>query len=463
MVAGFLAFTHAGETTTRTSDIIIENESALQKWWNGRQMLPFPGRDHLEDEPGLKLKGKYYGAFFGVIKGGDSKSRGFWDQGIEFSAEQNFGKLFDVDALNGVKGFGVVRWRDSRSSADPNEYVEANSMFNPSNWISGVQWRILSFGLEIGTDDLLPVEDMIVLRGGWLQPQKEFIDQPLSKLFLNNAVNSSKGIGGNIPFSSSFSSWGGTLEVKPTEETYVKGGLFMAFPGATDSTNHGLAMAGYGPDPGRNGLMAMGELGWKPKLGEAKLEGHYAFGAYWWGVDNKSFFGASYEGQYGFYWQADQMLFREPSSAPEPVLSFDGKSIADARSFKAPVSMDAPKLSKQGLRAFNLITFAPKYNNRFPFYFQSGLVYEGLIPGRDRDLAMISIGYGSYSFHQIEADQADGEVNQSNYTGIIEGGYRVQINGFAFLQPFAQYIFRPDGTGATPNAGVLGFYVGADF
>lgn len=454
--------------TIHTSDPTAEDKgSAFESWWNGKQMTGnwFGVRDSLEDR-GLKFKGNYYGAYFGVIKGGGEASRGFWDQGIQFSADLNFGKLFDVDQLNGVKGFGVVRWRDPRGNANPNSYADAASMFNPTNWSSGVQWRLLSAGMEIGTDGLLSVEDMVVLRGGWLQPQKEFIDQPLSKLFLNTAINSSKGVGGNIPFSSSFSTWGGTLKVKPVDELYLKGGLFMAFPSATSSGNHGLAMNGFGPDTSQNGLMAIGELGWTPKFGASELEGRYAFGGYYWGVENTSFFEQPYEGQYGFYWQADQMLYREPSPAPEPLYSkgpTDGRSVAHAKTFKEPVSMEEPKLSDQGLRTFNLISFAPKYNNDFPFYFQSGFVYQGLFPSRDRDLLLIAIGYGSYSFYGIEADQAAGNVHQSNYTGVIEGGYRFAINGFSFVQPFAQYIFQPDGTGETENAGVLGFYVGADF
>lgn len=458
---------HAGSSATTSSEVTVQEESPFTKWWEGKNLTGdwFGVRDTLEDY-GLKFTGKYYGAFFGVIKGGGAQSRGFWDQGLEIGAEQNFGKLLNVESIEGVKAFGAVRWRDSRADANPNEYVQANGLFSPTNWASGTQWRLLSAGLEIGTGKNLPVDDMIVLRGGWVQPQREFIDQPLSKLFLNNAVNSAKGLGGNIAFSSSFSTWGGTLKVKPVDEVYVKGGLFMAYPQATASSNHGLAMEGFAQDPGRNGLMGMAEAGWTPKLGTAELEGRYAFGGYYWGQENTSYFGETYDEQFGFYGQFDQMLFREPSADPAPVEAkgpSDGKSVAAGKSFKEPVSMARPKLSKQGLSMFNLVTFAPKYNNQFPFYFQSGLVYRGLIPTRDEDLALISIAYGSYSFYQIEADQLAGNPNQSNYTGIIEGGYRIQINGWAFFQPFAQYIFRPDGTGITQNAGVLGVYTGVDF
>ena len=437
----------------------------LADWWNGKYMTGnwFGLRDTLGDI-GLTFNGKYYGAFFGVV---DSQkgARGFWDEGIEFGAEQNFGKLLHVDALNGVKGFGQFRYRDSQSSADPNQFVQGNSMFSPTNWYSGTEFRVLSFGMEIGSSDLLPVKDMLVLRGGWLQPQKEFIDQPLSKLFLNNAVNSAKGLGGNIPFSSSFSTWGGTLQVKPVAWYYIKGGLFMTYPGATATSNHGQNFQGYTPDPSQNGLMAMCETGITPKIGPSELPGKYAVGGYYYGASKKSFFGSQGYGQYGMYFQADQMLWRAPSPEPAPLAKgpSDGKTTAKGKDFKTPVAAEKPALSNQGLSMFSLVSLAPKYNNLFPFYFQTGLVYTGLIPRRDDDLTMFSIAYGSYSNNNIENLQNTGNPNQPNYTIFLEGGYRIQINRWAFLQPFIQYEIRPAGTAAIANATILGLYTGLTF
>jgi carbohydrate-selective porin OprB len=450
---------HAEVASTSTE---AHSSSMLSDWWNGKYMTGnwFGLRDTLKDN-GLTFSGRYYGAFFGVVdsQGG---SRGFWDQGLEFGSELNFGKALRVENLEGLKAFGLVRWRDDREEADPNKFVHASSMFNPSNWISGVQWRLMTFGLEYKTGDLLPVKDMISLRGGWLMPQREFIDQPLSKLFLNTAVNSSKGIGGNIPFSSSFSTWGGTLQIKPVEWHYAKVGLFMAYPQATASTNHGLAMRGFGPDPSKNGLMVMGELGFTPKIGPSKLPGKYAFGSYFWGNERNSFNGSSHYGQYGFYWQADQMIFREPSPAVEEPVPPSGKNIVDSKSFKTPVSTAKPKLSDQGLSIFNLFSFAPKYNNLFPFYFHSGLVYKGLIPGRDEDQTMFSLALGSYSYYSNLARRQRGRDWQ-DYTMLLEFGYRFQINEWAFLQPFAQYVIRPNGTDNVANATILGFATGVTF
>ena len=432
-------------------------------WWNGKTMLGgygnfgFDVRQRLSDR-GFVMQGFWQGAFFGVLDS-EKGSRGFWDQQLTFGPELHFGKMLDNKALDGVFAFGLFRYRDSAQSSNPNNFVEAQSMFNPSNWQSGTQFRVLAFGVEAGSASNLSVKDQVVVRLGWLQPQKDFIDQPLSKLFLNNAVNSAKGIGGNIPFSSSFSTWGGVLKVGLSNEFYVKNGLYMSFPQATASTNHGLAYQGFGPDTARNGLFYIGETGYTPKFTESKLPGKYAFGGYFFGTPadlTTTWNNSSEPGQYGFYFQADQMLYREPS-APSVAVPSSGKSVVDGKSLSAPVSMEKPKLSQQGLSAFNLLTMAPGYAkaNNFPFYFQSGLVYTGLLPSRDQDLAMASIGYGAYQ---------GGVTNPpKSYTAVVELGYRYQINGWAYTQPFFQYFARPNGTTEIANAAVLGVLAGLVF
>lgn len=330
-------------------------------------------------------------------------------------------------------------------------------MFNPSNCQSGTQFRLLSFGMEFDSGKFLPVEHMLTLKLGWLRPQKEFIDQPLSKLFLNNAVNSAKGVGGNIPFSSSFTTWGGVLTLRPHEFFYVRNGLFMSFPKATASTNHGLAFAGFGTDPSFNGLFYMGEAGFTPIFGSAQMPGKYAFGGYFYGLPGgqaTSWNGTPTNGQYGFYFQVDQMLYREPSSGDQTHAAQEQK----ASSPKSVKSLEKPTdLSPQGLKTFNLLSFAPGYAkaNVFPFYFQTGLVYTGLLPSRDKDLALASLGYGAYQGGVSNPGQS--------YSAVIEAAYRYQINGWSYAQPSVQYFIRPDGTREVQNATVLGFTVGVVF
>jgi porin len=462
------AFYEQAGSAGSAAPVETTSKSWLAEWWDGKYASGnwFGVRDTLEDH-GLTLGGRWIGVYYGVVDGGRPNYRGsYFDEEIKFTGELNFAKLTGWEPLEGLKGFGEVRWRDG---LNPNLRVGASGNFQPSHFQSGKQWRLMTFGLTYTTPELFGVKEFLTVTGGWIQPQKEFIEQPLSKLFVNNAFESSKGIGANIPFSSSFSTWGGTLKIKPVEWYYAKAGVFMSYPQATSTDNHGLAFEGFGPNTDLNGVFAIGETGFTPKIGASQLPGKYAFGGYYYEEQNTSFFGTGYQGRYGFYWQADQMLFREPSpEEPAPLAKgpSDGKSVADGKSgksFKEPVPTTKPKLSDQGLYLFSLFTFSPKYNNILPFYFHTGLVYKGLIPSRDKDQLMAAFGFGQYSFYNIEALQASGNVNQPNYTAVLEVDYRIQINKWAFFQPYLQYIIQPNGTGAIENATILGFETGVTF
>jgi carbohydrate-selective porin OprB len=451
-----ILFAGIAAATAGTADSPQGNsEGALATWWHGKYFTGewFGAREALSDR-GIDLRGKWVGVYYGVVDS-ERGARGFFDQEITFDGEVDVAKLTGAESVRGLSAFGGVRWRDPRGASNPNTFVEGNPMFNPGRYQSGTQWRFTHFGLAYATPEVFGIKNFLSVKGGWLQPIKEFIVQPLSLLFVNNVIGSSKGLGYNMPWSSSLSTWGGVVQVRPADSAYLRGGLFMAAPRLTATGNHGLAFEGYAQDPSRNGLMVMGEAGWTPKLGTSKLPGKYAAGGYFHGVEADTFVtGSTQDGVYGFYFQADQMLYREPSPEAEPV--------ADGKSFKSPVAAAAP-LSEQGLSMFNLINFAPGDVNLITFYFQSGLVYRGAIPGRDNDQAMCAVAFGSYSGDNIHAIQSRGIENQPNFTAVLEADYRIQLNEWAYIQPYAQYVIRPSGAAAISNATVLGFMAGIAF
>jgi len=420
------------EKQTQTPNA-AQSEGALEKWWNGKKVTGdwFGLREPVADN-GITIGGTWRALYFGIADSVNGSGNAF-TQELVFSGRVDFLKLTKAQTLDGLAGFIEARWREPGYDANPNNIVEASNLFNPSRFSGGLGWRLVTFGLTYTTPELFGVEDLVTVTGGWIRPQREFINQPLSGLFANNAMAVAKGLGGNIPFSASFSSWGGTLLVEPADWQYTKLGLFMSYPEATLSSNNGLMFQGYTPDPSQNGLFFMGETGFTPKIGPDKLAGRYAFGTYFYEEDNERF-GTN---KYGFYWQADQMLYREPSGGE--------------------------KLSEQGLSLFSLATFAPNgYNNNYPFYFQSGLVYEGLIPSRDRDQLMVGIAFGEYSEKNVQAAQTAGGPVPSNTT-FLEAGYRIKVNGWSYIQPFVQYIAQPNGTTAVANATILGLFVGVEF
>ena len=211
----------------------------------------------------------------------------------------------------------------------------------------------------------------------------------------------------------------------------------------------------------------MNEIGWEPKFGKDKLEGKYAIGSYIWGQENTSFkptqftsstFPSSYrvitggtkgkptyttypgnstaptytsyaatkqaayqENQvvWGLYLQADQRLYAVKE--PQPSSPFEGKN---------PVEPTSYKVTDKGLYTFNEFTFTPPQNNQLPFYFQTGLVYKGLIPHRDNDSVGIAIGAGFYSSYYNQYIQSQNQQLEnaygSTYNATVPNGPTVQ-------------------------------------
>ncbi|MEY3480049.1 MAG: Porin precursor [Verrucomicrobiota bacterium] len=401
-------------------NVTAEEELPAAAWWEGDGMTGkwFGARDVLSDN-GFAVDGHWRGIYFGVLDSANGSGNAFSEE-LAFGAQLDLAKTLRWEAAEGATLFGEVRWRDPGTDANPNSLVGAEKLFNPSRYVGGSGWRLMSFGARYAAPEFFGVKRGLVLTGGWIQPQKEFVDQPLARLFANNAMASAEGLGGNIPFTSSFTSWGGTIEAKPVEWSYVKTGLFMSFPNPSDPANNGLQFGGHG-DPSQNGLFFIGETGITPKIGADKLPGRYAFGAYVYGENNAEYGG----NKSGYYWQADQMIWRE-----------DGE---------------------QGLRLFSLFIFAPRYNNDFSFYTQGGLAYEGFLPGRPRDELLVGLALGNYG----AAAAADGA--QPTQTVLMEAGCRFKLSGWSFIQPFVQYISQPDGFSNAANAAILGVSLGLDF
>lgn len=46
---------------------------------------------------------------------------------------------------------------------------------------------------------------------------------------------------------------------------------------------------------------------------------------------------------------------------------------------------------------------------------------------------------------------------------VLEGGYRIRVNGWSFASPYIQYLIQPDGSQDVANATILGVQVGITF
>jgi porin len=84
-------------------------------------------------------------------------------------------------------------------------------------------------------------------------------------------------------------------------------------------------------------------------------------------------------------------------------------------------------------------------------YVGGGLVYTGLLPGRDGDQVGFAIAQARFGADARAADPGQGEA-ETNY----EVSYRAQIRDGLAVQPMVQYVHRPNGHSDIDDAVIVG-------
>ncbi len=167
----------------------------------------------------------------------------------------------------------------------------------------------------------------------------------------------------------------------------------------------------------RRGQIALGHLEWRTQTGpQQQLPGTWRAGAWvdtgqWQEIttapDSKVF-----GNNYGFWFSGDQLLFKEEYGTDD----------------------------EQGLGVFCEIGWAPGDRNFLDQYYGAGVVYRGLIPGRDDD----NCGVGLADIHFSRQTQArDGFF----YETVVELFYKAQVTENLVIQPDMQFIANPGGNG----------------
>ena len=512
---------------------------------------------------GLTIQGVLKYVYFGQVSGGFPSSSG--KPTSNFIPEIRMKFLYDFKPLFGIEGLTILSdWRYRNVAGNNPAYAAGTtgttSSWNPTDMSSG-------FGMRMMQQMVQYSDRRGFINIGMENPYDQFLQQPLSKLFENNMINSNKGIGvGSGPgvpvaanngkvnlygtsavgWSSSYLAWGATLRVNPSKSTYIQTGLYEAIANASGvsqspqftatgvypytyvpasylgqfkspymnvpntqangnvagtknignqqvySQNHGFNTAGapnnnstggmqglYNTWSG-NGLFSINEVGWVPKLGADQLDGKYAVGYYIWGLPNDSYTpnnynqsvpgkvaGSSYNSTImGVYLQADQMLLRHHDvSDPGSAVSKGG---GDAKN--ATVVRPRP-LSERGLYMFNEANFCSPANTAMPYYFQTGLVWKGLMDLRPADQIGAVIGCGFYSPNYNSYQNAQNTYTQGDYaklpaytsTQVIEGFYNIQFNKWLSLKPYAQCLINPAGNETLGTVWTLGVRLYAVF
>jgi len=424
------------------------NYIGSQEWWQGEVALGdwWGIRNYLHDS-GYEFSSTYTNNIAGNPVGGESA-------GFTYTDNINFGVTFDFEKIFGVKGLTfTVSGLNRAGSSLSQEYI--GNQFTVQQVFGGQTAMFYALLLE---QDLW--DGVLNLKAGRFAAGDDFASSPFYWLYMNN------GIDGNpqaLPVNTQFSAypwavWAARARLRPSRDSYAMFGVYQVSDRVFDRAYHGLDFSMRSDD----GVLMLWQFGWTPEFFKKPLAtpvetggktmqavkarsegksfkspvnmkkeegypGHYWFGVYFspWSFPQ---FGSEDRAanSYGFYWHADQMIFREKPG------------------------------SDQGLSLWTAFVLSPQQNiAKLPFQVNGGIVYKGLIPWRDEDQTMFGAVYGLFSdeFAQTVAEAGGGVPN---YELVFEWGHRFQLSKFAYVQPNIQWVINPGGTSRIPNALVLG-------
>lgn len=410
------------------------------------QSSRFPSSDYLTGNWG-GLRDQWHEAGFSFdlgyttepmwnVSGGERRG-GTYLHNIGLELHFDLAKLFGVPATRFLIKL-AKRDGDSVSA----EYVapsEGGNIFPVQQIYGGQTFHLVN--VQFNTQLL---EDRLDLAYGRIVANDDFLRSPLYCQFLNNAIcGSPKAVFFENPFAFSAypsAQWGLRARYDtPDRRWTVQAAIYDADitlqggdPAAKAHNAKGTSWAF-----GDNGVVLAGELQYH-HLRDSKtgLPGTYKLGGFWMNgdyADLSSTDNATVSGNAMLWLLADQRLTR-----PEPG-------------------------SERGLSGFGawVVSLEDKAN----FLDQQlslGLVYQGLIPGRDQDSAGLLFTRGWVTDAQHQARRASDLPTQHAET-LLELNYKIVLGRGITLQPDVQYIIHPAGTGEIKDALLIGAQVTIDF
>ena len=331
-------------------------------------------------------------------RGASFSTRWYWLSGQDISAE-HVGNIFTVSNIAGFTTFRV------------------NELWLQQNFLS----------------------DRISIRVGQLGADSEFDLSTHSIVFLNGAFSWSPSLSTNIPNGGPaypMGTLGIRLALMPVNWLTYQGAIFQGNPFAQSVNRYGFRW----DLSASNGYFSIPELNFRANQGSGSsgLPGTVKIGG-WFDTAPDPNANTAQRWNYGFYFVADQMLYRVADSDVALVTDNKGQQTA------------ATSPTNKGLGIFTHIGLSPQTSSFINFYIDGGLTYKGLIPTRDNDVLGVAFAYG----HLSNNPQDNEGRSNPGYEIVMEGTYQIEFAPWLSLQPDLQYVIHPSGTNIA-NALVLG-------
>lgn len=361
-------------------------------------------------------------------------------QGFTYTDNIGFQLDFDLNKIAGIDGASFLVSMSQRNGASDTHKFIGNT-FTVQQVYGGQTFHLI----DVAYNQKL-FHDRVDFSIGRIAAGDDFLVCVYDYLFMQNGFDGNPvGIFFNAPGMSAYpnATWGARLRVRPTDRTYVMGGVYNGDASIRADDNHGADMSLGGP------VFAMMEAGYirNGLPGDSQMLGHYKVGGWYDGNTYTNYNSAGYstptrtkQGNWGFYGMFDQVMipFGEPKS-------------------------------NRGLGIFGSALISPDQSvSQMPFFFTAGVACRGIAESRSRDVLGLGVVYGEFSSdlaHSQEREQLlNPTIGVQRRESVIELTYRINsANGAVFFQPDLQYVIRPGGTGQYNDALVLGAQIGINF
>ncbi|KQV70480.1 porin [Rhizobium sp. Root1220] len=307
------------------------------------------------------------------------------------------------------------------------------------------------------------MDGAVTLKLGQILADQNFAVSNTAALFVNSTFGWPGLFASDLPGGGPaypFAVPGAQIIVKPDDAWTIQAAIFNGNPTGPDPNgNHnGLGF------PIGDGVLAISEVAYAYEpSGMVGLPGTYKLGAWY----NSEQFGSLSDASNG-------VSLADPLSdgIPQPLSgNYAIYAVIDQTLWQEPGNDD------NSLNGFVRVAFAPQEDrNQMNWYFDAGLSYKGLLPGRDNDTAGIGFAYANISSGVSSLARAGNAFSGTSQPvptseAVIELTYRATMTNGLTVQPFFQYVIRPGGNAPDPerpesplgNAPVFGLRAAATF
>jgi len=391
----------------------------LTAYWSWKEQLKEDGFDFVLNYTSEDLV---------AVRGGSSDA-------LVHAGQASFTGQADLERLGGWNGAAVTLSISHRDGQGINARSGIGALLGPQEIFGrGNVARISQLWI-----DQKFMNDRLSLRFGRGNPGSDFEEFDCNFVNLSYCGNQVGNIVSDYWYNYPISQWGAIAKVKTGQKTYLKAGIYQVNP---RNLKNGFLDV-LSPSGGTGALVPV-ELGWSPRLGAAG-QASMKFG-----------------GWYSTAARDDVYLDNNRGSAAQsgmPHLKKRG-SYGGYASIVARFPTDTGDSSRNVTAFFNA-TLADTATSTVDRSFAVGVVWTGPISRRPQDQIGLAVSanhlngrLADYRRERLALGSDDGLPGSGE--NAVELFYGVQVTRFLQVRPDVQWIHRPGGTSANPDAIIVG-------